>query len=422
MTKISDLMVDLNPWWKEDFSLSYYEREIYGQLSKFMPMPQVIALTGLRRVGKTTLMRKMVKDAIDDGFPPMNILFFSFDEFRNTDIRDVLREYERIVEMDIGKGKYLLLLDEIQKLDDWEDGLKSIYDIYKDRIKIIISGSESLFIRKKSKETLQGRIFDFRVEKLSFHEFLNFKQVNYQPVGVYEKELSLLFEEFMRTQGFPELVGITDKDIIKKYVHESIVGRIIFKDIPTIFNIKEISVLESLFRILFEEPGQMLDLADLAIELKVSRATVSNYLKYLEESFLVQKLYNYSPNRRKQERKLKKYYPAVISVDLSFKDDSLYRSRVFEWLTVTQSRAEFFWRDTYKNEVDMVLGEETAKPVEIKYGKLNFKGLLAFMRKFKIDRGEIISRREEMEKDFDGKSIRVIPAYKYFLEVRTGND
>jgi hypothetical protein len=72
-----------------------------------------------------------------------------------------------------------------------------------------------------------------------------------------------------------------------------------------------------------EEPGQLVEVLELAGELKVSRQTLSNYLSYLEQSFLVRKLYNYLTGRRKVERKLKRYYPTIISVDLLFREDDL---------------------------------------------------------------------------------------------------
>ena len=118
-----------------------------------------MAFTGLRRVGKTTLMLKIIEDAIEDGFDSRAIIYFAFDEFRDVEIRAVLNEYEELMEREIGTGKYLLLLDEIQKLSNWENQLKSFYDVFGKRIKIIISGSESLFIRRKREETLAGRIY-----------------------------------------------------------------------------------------------------------------------------------------------------------------------------------------------------------------------------------------------------------------------
>src|SRR3989344_4170407 len=153
MPQIKEALLDANPWWKEKFTVEFKERELHKQIRKFLPLPQIIALTGLRRVGKTTLMLKIVEDFIKAGFNAKNIIYFSFDEFKEVEIRKLIEEYEGLMEMDFKKGKFLLLLDEIQKLSNWESQLKVIYDTSGKNVKIIISGSESLFIKRKSKET-----------------------------------------------------------------------------------------------------------------------------------------------------------------------------------------------------------------------------------------------------------------------------
>ena len=416
MTSIKDALEELNPWWKKEFKVMFKERHVYKQIKKFMDLPQIIALNGLRRVGKTTLMFKIIDDAIKNGFNPMNIIYFSFDEFRDSEIRTLIREYEGMLEKNFDEGRYLFLLDEIQKLNNWEDQLKAIYDRFKGKIKIIISRSESLFIRKKSKETLAGRIFEFKIEPLSFSEFLLFKEINFKPIGIYENELRKLFNEFILSEGFPELVGIKDKDIIKKYIKENLIEKIIYKDIPKLFKIKDISVMESLLNIFMEEPGQIIELSKLGNELNISRQAVSNYLTYLEESFLIKKLYNFSKNKRKTERKLKKYYPTIVSVDLLFKEDDFSKSKIFEWIVINQLKTEYFWRDQYKNEVDAIMVDKEIVPIEIKYGKLDFKGLLAFMRKFNIAEGHIISSYEERIQKFDKNKILITPAFKFLLK------
>lgn len=417
MTQIKDALQDFNPWWKEEFKIEFKEREIYKKIQKFLPLPQIIAFTGLRRVGKTTLMLKIIEDAIKKGFNSGNIIYFSFDEFKEIEIRKVMDEYEELMEKSLKKEKYLLLLDEIQKLNNWEEHLKRIYDLFKDNVKIIISGSESLFLKRKSKETLAGRIFEFKIEPLSFKEFLYFKNIEFKSVELYKKELISLFKEFTLTLGFPELVEIKEKEIIKKYIKEGIIEKIIYRDIPALFKIKEISLLESLLNIFLENPGQLVDISELAKKLKISRQTLSSYLSYLEEAFLIRKLYNFSKSRRKVERKLRKYYPTIISTDILFKEDILSKSKVFEWLIVNQLNAEFFWRDPYKNEVDIVMVNEKLMPVEIKYGKIDdLKGILAFMRKFKVDEGFIISFDLEKKQNINNKIISVIPAFKFLLK------
>lgn len=409
MTQIKEVLQDMNPWWKGEFNIEFKERELHKKIQKYLPLRQIVAFTGLRRVGKTTLMLKIVEDEIKKGFNARNILFFSFDGFKDIEIDELIKAYEDILEKDIRKDKCMVLLDEVQKLNDWENKIKRIYDTFRN-IKIVISGSESLFIKSKSKAILAGRIFEFEVETLTFKEFLHFKDFNYNPIDLYKKELLKLFNEFTLTLGFPELVDIKEKEIIKKYVKESILEKVIYSDIPRLFKIKDISVLESLYNIFLEEPGQIVEISKLANELNVSRQSASNYLKYLEDSFLIRKLYNYSKNKRKVERKLKKYYPTLISPDLLFRDDILSKSKTFEWLIVNQLKAEFFWRDPYKNEVDIV---KDNIPIEIKYGKTETKGILFFMEKFKVNNGYIISL--DKEEKFKDKKIEIIPAFKFLI-------
>ena len=414
MTQISDILYEGNPWWRGAFNPEYKERSVYAQVKKFMDSKQILAFTGLRRVGKTTMLLKIIKDKISNGLDPQNVIFFSFDEQRNVDIRDVIKEYEHLLNRDITSGEHLLVLDEIQKLGGWEDKLKWIYDVYSKNTKILISGSESLFIKKKSKETLAGRLFEFKIETLSFKEFLSFKGQKTEPIGLYERDISRLLDEFAQIQGFPELVGIKDQAQIKKYITEGIVDKILYKDIPEIFDVRNTEALGSILRILMEEPGQLIEHLTLSKELNISRYSVSKYLEYLESSFLVRKLYNYSKNVRKSERSLRKYYPAVISTELAFKHDDFYKSKVFEWLIVNQLNAEFFWRDQYQHEVDIVL-KDKAVPAEIKYGKIDIKGTIAFMKKFSAKSGYIITKNTEGIRSASDKKIYLVPAYKFLL-------
>jgi len=414
---INEELRDFNPWWTEKFELKVKDREIYKQIMKFLSLPQIIAFTGLRRVGKTTLMKKIIVDYLKEGFESKNIIYFSFDEFRNTSLKEILKNYEELFSKEIKNQKSLFLFDEIQKIEDWENQIKVIYDLYKDKMKIIISGSESLFIKKRSKESLAGRIFEFRVTPLSFREFLEFNEKKFDNLKLHEKEILMLFNEFIYSQGFPELIGVKENDIITKYLKEGIVDKVLYKDIPELFKIKDISVLSSILKIFMEEPGQIIELADLASELKISRQTLALYLRYLEDSYLIRKIYNFSKNKRKIEKKLKRYYPSIISPALLFKKDDLYKSKVFECFLVNQLNAEFFWRDKLKNEVDIILAKEKIIPIEIKYGKIEVKGLSAFMDKFKIHESYIISLNKEEKIKIDNKKIDVIPAYKFLLQM-----
>ena len=414
MPDIKAVLPDFNPWWKRPFQAGFRAREVYGQIQNFMPLRQIIAFTGLRRVGKTMLLFKAAEDAIAQGLASRNVIYFSFDEFRSVELRDVLRVSEELNEKEYEGERVLFLLDEVQKLENWENQTKALYDSFP-QLKLMISGSESLFIRKKSRATLAGRIFEFRVGPLSFREFLVFRGEEFVPAGLYPRELRRLYDEFLKTQGFPEMVGVRDAEIIRKYIKESIVEKVIYRDIPSLFRIKEISVLESLLTLIMDDPGQIIDLASLANDLKISRQTLSLYLSYLEQSFLIRKLYNFAASRRKVERKLKKIYPAVVSPVLLFKEDDHSRSRVFESSVVNQLNSEFFWRDPYKNEVDVILDGPSPLPIEIKYGKIETGGVRAFMRKFKVSEAIIISRDKEYVHEAHSQKISVVPAFKHFF-------
>ena len=105
----------------------------------------------------------------------------------------------------------------------------------------------------------------------------------------------------------------------------------------------------------------------------------------------------------------------MISVDLLFREDELSKSKVFEWSLINQLKTEFFWRDPYKNEIDAVLANGKITPIEIKYGRIEKSGMLAFMRKFNVKEGFIISLREEEVQKIDDKTVSIKPAFKFLL-------
>jgi len=162
--KIIEALEDSNKWWRGKFEIEFKPREIYEEIKHFLKSRQIIALTGLRRVGKTTIILKIAEEYTKK-IDAKNILYFSFDDFRNVQIRDIMNIYARVMDKDFNIGHYLLLFDEIQKLENWEEQVKRVYDNFKN-IRLILSGSESLFIRKKSRESLAGRFFEFKVKPL----------------------------------------------------------------------------------------------------------------------------------------------------------------------------------------------------------------------------------------------------------------
>lgn len=406
---VIQLMKETNPWWESPFTVhSFFSRDIYEKILSFLPTRQAIALVGLRRVGKTTLLLKVIENYLANGFPAENIFYFSFDEFSHIHIRDALDLYQEIIKKGISESKYLFLFDEVQKLDGWAEQVKRLYDAFSN-IKIFVSGSESLFIRKGATESLAGRLFEFLVEPLSFKEFLSFRGFVLKNLALQRGQIVSEFRQYLLCSGFPELVR-SEKEVITKYINEGIIDKVIFRDLSEITDVKSISLLKSAFSIIYNNPGQIIEVQSLAQELGISRHSLSDYLTYLEKAFLVKKLFNFSRNARKTERRLKKYYSTINNPLLAETDFP----RIFEQSIINQLKAEYFWRDAYKNEVDAVMLEPLCA-VEIKSGAVkekDVKPLLQFQQKFRPKKAMVLSF--DAEATF-GK-VPAIPFYKYFLE------
>lgn len=410
--KIKYILKETNGWWKRpDYTNpGYFPREIYPEIQKYYKLRQIIALVGLRRTGKTTLMLKMVEESLKL-LPPASILYFSFDDFASLEMEDLLAAYKDLFpEVNIEEGKFLFCFDEIQKLADWQDKVKRLYDLYPN-IKIIVSGSESLFIRKEVKESLGGRIFEFRISPLTFREYLIFKhrEKSIEHPELYKEEIVGAYKKYMRSNGFPELAHIEDETVIHKYLKETVMDKILFKDIPQLFKVKNIDVLAEILDLIVYGPGQIIDISRLSKEIGLTRQAVSSYIDYLEKAFLVKKLYNFSKNLRRQKRALKKYYPAIVFPGVI--DDKF--ALCFENSIIWQVNAQFFYRDAYHNEVDAILIGKNKRltPVEIKTGSVDLRGLAYFMKKFRIKNGIVITMDKEMTRD----NIRVLPFYKILL-------
>lgn len=410
--RIKLILKETNPWWKaETFKLKNYSyREILPHIEKFFSLPQIIAMVGLRRTGKTTLLLKIIEMYLKR-MDFKHILYFSFDDFSSLHIEDILSAYREIFPgLDFQKDNFLFCLDEIQKLQDWQEKIKRLYDTYKN-IKIIISGSESLFVRKRIKETLGGRIFEFRISPLNFREYLQFtkNEVVVKNLELYKEDIIKLYKEFLKTNGFPELSGIKDDMIIHKYLKESVIDKILFKDIPSLFKVRNIDILGEILDIIIFSPGQIIDISRLSKELGLTRQVISSYLNYLEKAFLIKKIYNFSKNLRKQKRSLKKYYPAIVFPSIVYNNFSA----CFENSLIWHLDAQFFYRDVYKNEVDAIMVDRDRGiiPIEIKTGKIDLKGINYFIKRYKVKRSIVITLDYERRQRY----IEMVPFYKYLL-------
>lgn len=403
--------------WREGFFYGYDKRrDLYYELLKYTDVRPALGVIGLRRTGKTVLLKQLIDYLVEKGVEREKILYFSFDETVFS-LEELISEYQARIGVELGKaGKVYIFLDEVQKLEGWQDQLKYYYDSYPE-IKFFVSGSSSLFLRKKAEESLAGRIFLFQMPVLSFREFLRLKgdEEMAEKPGLFKEALKEQVLLYVRRQ-FPELVS-ADEDFIHLYV-ESIVNKAVYEDLPKIFPIEYEDLLKRILYIVAANPGMITDYEALANDLGINRMTLAKYISYLERGFLLQKCYNFSKNLLTSEKKTKRLYltsPSLV-VDLWEAPDF---GRVVENLVISSSQARFFWRNG-RDEVDCVLVKKgKILPIECKYKNSirdrDLKGLLKFLNKFEIPRAYVISEDLETERVIDGKEIIIIPLWKWLL-------
>ncbi|MBI4163741.1 MAG: ATP-binding protein [Candidatus Aenigmarchaeota archaeon] len=407
---------EFNNWWfiksvPQDL-LRPYKRSLFNQLIRSLNNRQVISITGLRRTGKTTLMFQLIQKLLDDGVKNSSVLYFSFDEYAES-LDEVINAYREAQKKDFREeGKYYIFLDEIQKLSKWENQIKKYYDLYP-KVKFVISGSESLFIAEKTKETLAGRIYELVLKPMSFSEFIGLKGLG---SNIPTIKIKSLFLEYLETGGFPEIIG-KEKAERKEYVKSIVLDKIIFKDIVSLFGIRDTEALMQLIELISTNPGMYLDYSSLAQQLDKDRRSIKNYTILLKESFLLKIMCNYRKNSMSTLRKLKRVYPVDSSIITAFKSliDDQFLGRIVECVIVNHTNSNHFWKNSH--EVDMVVD---GVPVEIKYqNKIvdkDLTGLREFMRKFSVKKGLLITKDEERQEKLEEGEISLLPAWKFCLE------
>lgn len=418
--KIEDLIA-FNNWWIDKTVkpslLQPYKRRLFYELLKFLEDRQILMIVGLRRVGKTTLLYQLIQYLLEKNVDNGKILYFSFDE-RVESLKEVLGIYQKEIlnksfdEVD----RAYIILDEVHKLKNWQEQLKLFYDLYSN-IKFIISGSASLNLERRARESLAGRTYHFRLDLLSFEEFLEMKldlkpPKNLEELKLWKTRLESYFSDYLK-RAFPEIID-EEEEKVKKYVQESVVERIIYRDLPSEFGLRDVELLRSLIFMVAENPGMILNIEQISRDLKRNKRTISNYFYYLEYALLFRIVKNFRRSFLAASRKMKKVYLSHPS--LVFGISKHYYGllpKVMECFILNFLNAEYYWREKNK-EVDFIIERNGALiPVEVKHKaeitKSDLRGLLKFMEKFKIHEGIVITKDLLEEREIKGKIIRFIP-------------
>ncbi len=409
---------EFNHWWIKghvdtDLALEF-KRDIYKEAELQLENRFVIGFIGLRRTGKTTLMYQLIKKLIDEYIPPERILFFSFDD-NTSNLEDVIKTYLEIQMKDLRDERIFIFLDEIQKCSNWQNMLKKYYDLYP-KIKFIISGSESLFLRKKTKETLAGRIIELHFTPFTFIEYLNVLGITENNMK-YETIIGPLFMKFIKKGGFPETFSIEDKRYFNEYIRALVVDKILYKDIPKLFKIDDPSILSVLLELISTTPGIYIDYLSLSKQFGKDRRVIKDYISYLENSFLIRLMSNYRKGSASKLRKRKRAYPIDNALIYLYKNeiDEIMFSRMVETFVINKLNAISFWKNG--NEIDAISNDV---PIEVKYQEnittFDIKPIREFMKKFKIKKGIIITKKDQRIIETEDGIITLVPAWKWAIE------
>jgi len=407
-------MLLLNPWWQEE-EISKdlakpYKRDVFPKLRKMLDYRQILIISGLRRVGKSTLMFQLIEHLLNF-HDPKKILYFTFDK-RIEKIEQLLKAYKELTGINWKKEKIYFFLDEIAKLKNWSEKVKIFYDFFPN-IKFVVSSSSSIGLEKEAISSLGGRYFLVNVKPLSFREYLQMmgKGRMMDNISLWEEDIEKEFEKYL-LRSFPEIVEWKDENAIKDYLRTTIVDKILREDLPQKFKDVNQDLLLSLVEIFFSQPGMIANFDDLSKNLKISKKTLLKHMFFLEFSYLTKRVRNFRMSMLTSSRKLQKIYAYWWNLLFPFCEE---KSRIMENFVCSILEAKHYWRKSGK-EVDFLVkkGKEII-PVEVKIGKFITKaeigGIISFMKKY-AGRGIVAYYGGEKVEKINGKHIEFLPFWK----------
>jgi len=399
---------------------------------------------GPRRAGKTYLMFLTIKELLKSGVDKKATVYINFEnrkllpvtpEYFNYLIefiyaRRLLDEYEKIY----------VFLDEVQRVEGWEKYVRSIYDEFKGRIKMFVSGSTSKLTSSELSYLLTGRHLTSHVFPLSFREFMVFKGFGYAEEYLIEKDISVIKEmlrEYITFGGFPEVV-LAQAESNKEELVQTLFMDIVSRDIlPKLKRKREIA--EEIAYFLASNTGKLVSFTKLSGMLntrgiKISVPTLEKYFSIMKEAFLFFDLRIFSYKVKDQLQYPRKIY----AVDPEFASFSGFRfsedaGRLMENVvavelmrrkTVSPVREVYYWKDKQQREVDFVVkdGSKIKQLIQVTYASSKEeiemrekRALIKASEELKCDDMLVITWDYEAEEEFKGKQIKIIPLWKWLF-------
>lgn len=394
---------------------------------------KVVVLSGVRRCGKTAVLKLTRNRLIKNKIPIHKTLFFSFDDERlllKTEELDLILQAYRELYPQQKLEECYFFFDEIQNIEHWEKFVRRMYDT--ESKNIFISGSNSKLLGSEIATSLRGRTLLYELYPLDFQEFLQFKKVNPDYKSA-EQRASVLseFHLFLKQGGFPETVFRTKEQQIQ--ILADYYQILLFRDIVERYEVTRIHALKYFIQKLLSNLTKPFSLNKIYNELKSQGAKVGKdnlyeTLEYIEAVYLGLRLYKFDYSIVNREMSDKKIYAIdngllnAITFQFSQNKGKLLENLVFIWLRQRVGNNLYYYKQ--KSECDFIVFDRD-KPIlaiQVCYDlsendtqKREMKGLLEAMEYFNLDEGMIITAEQEEVIELGNKKIAVRPAYKLML-------
>ena len=388
------------------------KRNILSGIEKWLARDEIILITGPRRVGKTTLLMLIREELIKKGINENKIFTLSLEDMDI--LKDLNQSPKELLKYIIDSGgKNYFLLDEIQYLQDVSHFLKYLFDIHRDTIKLVITGSFLFELKKQLKNALVGRKVSFNLTPLTFAEFVDFNDESLLPYfykmdipgSIREKFLSLL-QEYLVYGGLPEIVLTGDKEM-KRTLLKEYVNTYLKRDIRFIGGDQDILRYNDLLTVIANQVSGLLNTTELSNTVAISRKKTEQYLENLILSGLIYVIPPYFSNVRTQIVKMKKVFlfdtgirnqlvrnfnEAAIRSDHGALFENFFLN---ELINAFEKDSIYFFRTKSKSEIDFIIKQDKPLPLELKYKRLKkpegMKHLTYFANENKIEKGYLVN-------------------------------
>jgi len=435
--KIVEVLNDWN-FWKKDIDAGIPREDYVHKLLDFITTGKIISIVGVRRSGKSTLIKQMVKKLIKSGTPRANILIINFEEpqFENVDLDFLIRAYQAYLEIIKPQGTPYLFLDEIQNVRRWERFVRSVTE--KKEAHVVVSGSSSKLLSEELATVLTGRQLYFQVMPLSFREFLEFKRINIKDrkdIILSALKIRKRFREYLEFGGFPE-VALSDSEEFKKRVLISYYQDITNRDIAQRFKIRKIDELKTLVYFYLTNISSSVSFNRISKFTKQPVETIRRFSSYIEISNLLFFVKRFSFSVKEQENSTRKVYsidPGLHNaVGLKFSGNlgKLAENVVALKLRGFQAEnpfVEFFYWKSHRGdkEVDFVMkeGPDVKRIIQVSWDigsedtkKRELSAILKAMKELGLGEGFVLTEDYESEEKIEDKKVFFVPLWKWLCE------